>query len=189
MATFPGIAGVQQIDTLFDFAAAQGFPAIAVLPELRTEDLVARQLVVLSRGARWRVRRVPTPRELDTDDVFVGLEWNTGRDGVWSSPMGLAPLGTMPPTRRAPYPCIAAWTGGYANAFRTRRDPVVHFLDVDLTRYGLDAEKYKAQQRSSKAATTKLMLDDDAGNYRNVAFRLSRAGARRLAALPLATRQ
>lgn len=186
MAPFSGIASVDEIDGVFELAAVQRLPAIVILPGVRTESQVADQLLVLSRGARWRVRRVPEPAGLDTDDIFIGLEWQTPDAGVWSSPMGLAPLGTMPPTRRAPYTCIAAWTGPRLNAFREGTDPVVHFLDSDLTRYRLNAEKYNKHRRASVEETRALLLSDKAKNYRNVAFRLSVAVAEKLSTLPLA---
>jgi hypothetical protein len=56
--------------------------------------------------------------------------------------MGLGPFGTMPPTRRAPYTVIAAWTGGRENTLRRKVEPVVHFLDVNLSKHRLTTEKY-----------------------------------------------
>lgn len=185
MAPFPGIASPADLDSLFDFAAADRRPAIAVLPGVRTEGELATQLITLAAGARWRVRRLQSPVALVTNDVFVSVEWRTSAaPEKWSSPMGLASLGTMPATRRAPYTCIAAWTGGHDNKFYKRRDPVVHFLDVDLSRYRLDADKYAVRKKASEQATTEIMGDDDARHYRNVAFRLSAATAQQLSMLP-----
>ncbi|HEX4453656.1 MAG TPA: hypothetical protein VH143_22445 [Kofleriaceae bacterium] len=72
--------------------------------------------------------------------------------------------------------CIAAWTGGYANTFRGDKiDEVVHFLDVDLTAYDLTKANYKKHWNDSTQHTKKILFDDSANNYRNVAFRLSAA--------------
>jgi hypothetical protein len=185
MATFPSIATTDQIDELFALAGERSLPAIAILPGVRTEVQLAEQLLVLSIGDRWRVQRVPVPTGLDTDDVFVGLEWRTSTPGdLWSSPMGLAPFGTMPQTRRAPYACIAAWTGKRRNQFRKKADRVVHFLDADLGRLRLDPEKYRKHRKASERATTEILVGDRADNYRDVAFRLSAAVSDRLRDLP-----
>jgi hypothetical protein len=186
MAPFPAIAAPEDLNSLLDFAAADRLPAIAVLPGVRTELDAAQQLLALATSERWHVCRVRAPQALDTNDVFVSLEWRTpASSGMWSSPMGLGPFGAMPPTRRAPYTCIAAWPGGHDNKFYKRRDAVVHFLDVDLGRYRLDAAKYSLRKTASVAATTAIMGDDKASHYRNVAFRLSPAVASVLAPLPL----
>jgi hypothetical protein len=96
-------------------------------------------------------------------------------------------MGTMPATRRAPYTCIAAWTGGHENKHRKKTEAVVHFLDTDLDRYRLSSEKYKELRIESEKDTSALLSNqsDKASYYRNVAFRLSTAVAVRLAALPL----
>jgi hypothetical protein len=183
MATFPGVASAAEVDAVFDYAAIQSRPAIVVLPGLRTEAVLADQLLALALGARWRVQVVDAPAGLTTDDVFVSIEWLTSAPDKWSSPMGLAPFGTMPATRRAPYTCVAAWTGGHANKFRKRVEPVVHFLDVDLSAYRMSAERYNERRKSSVEATSAILFDDDARNYRNVAYRLSRGVAEQLAPL------
>lgn len=184
LAPFPAVASVADIDSVFELAGARRLPAIVILPGLRTELQLVEQLLALAKSPRWRVRRVPIPGGLETDDVFVGLEWKTAAPDLWSSPMGLAPFGTMPATRRAPYTCIAAWTGPRMNTFRKGVDKTVHFLDADLSRYGLNADKYKTHRKASVKATTDFLVGDSATNYRNVAFRLSANAATALAAIP-----
>lgn len=140
------------------------------------------------KRTRWRVRRVPAPHGLDTDDVLVGIEWETAAAGLFSSPMGFASLGTMPVTRRAPYTCIASWTGGHENKHRKKVEPIVHFLDSDLSQYRLSADRYKALRLNSERDTSALLSNqnDKASYYRNVAFRLSAAASGQLASLPFA---
>jgi hypothetical protein len=187
MATFKGIASASEIDATFDFAAAESKPAIVVLAGARTEASVADQILALANADRWRVWCPPPPTILKTDDIFVALKWKTSSaKELWSSPMGLGPLGAMPATRRAPHTCIAAWTAGHANKFRTKVEPVVHFLDVDLSGYRLSAEKYQSLRKQSVKETTDILFDDSANHYRNVAFRLSSAVAGKLAVLPTA---
>jgi hypothetical protein len=182
MATFREGATADDVDALFDHAASQRKPAIAVFPTLRTEMEVSDQLLALAVGERWSVKRRPNPTGMITEDVLVGIEWQTAEPALRSSPMGLGPFGTMPVTRRAPYTCIAAWPGGRANKHSQRlRDPTVHFLDVDLSGYRIN---YKARWDNTVRETSEILLDDQSRFYRNVAFRLSSAVAERLATLP-----
>src|SRR5262249_10133325 len=158
----------------------------AILPGVQTEPQLVAQLLLLAVAERWSVRRVPVPQGMDTDNVFVGIEWATS-SGTRSSPMGFATLGTMPVTRRAPYTCIAAWTGGHDNAYRKKTEAVVHFLDADLTGVVRDARHYSTLKTKSVKETTAMLANesDHARNYRNVAFRLSSAAAGPLSHLPM----
>jgi hypothetical protein len=92
-----------------------------------------------------------------TDDILIGIEWVINRE-LASAPMDQAPFATMPVTRRAPYACLAAWTGGHDNPFWTKYDPsLVHFLDADLSKLRLDAHKYRALTKTSKETTESLL--------------------------------
>lgn len=188
LATFQGHTSPREIDAFFMLAGGQHLPAIAIFPNIRTEQQLADQLLVFAAGERWRVRRVPPPKGLETDDVLVGIEWETATAGLNSSPMGFASLGTMPVTRRAPYTCIAAWTGAHENKHRKKTEPVVHFLDTDLGQYRLSAERYKELRLNSERDTSALLSNQNerASYYRNVAFRLSAAVGEQLATLALA---
>ncbi len=172
-ATFAGLAAEEDVSRVFDAGARAGLPAIAIFTGIRTEEALAEQLRILARGARWTLTE-EHPEGLTTDDVMVGMEWRI-RDGLASSPMGLAPFATMPVTRRAPYVCIAAWPGGHDNPHWTRFEQgIVHFLDTDLTALKLTKAKYKSLTKVSKEATEELLreLGDDFRHYRRVAFRL-----------------
>ena len=172
-ATFAGLAQEEDVSRVFDAGAQARLPAIALFTGIRTEDALAEQLDLLARGPRWTLTE-EHPEGLTTDDVMVGMEWRI-RDGLASSPMGLAPFATMPVTRRAPYVCIAAWPGGHDNPNWTRFERgIVHFLDTDLTALKLTKAKYKSLTKVSKETTEELLheVDDDARHYRRVAFRL-----------------
>ena len=172
-ATFAGLAQEEDVSRVFDAGARAQLPAIALFTGIRTEHALAEQLGILARGPRWTLTE-EHPEGLTTDDVMVGMEWRI-RDGLASSPMGLAPFATMPVTRRAPYVCIAAWPGGHDNPNWTRFERgIVHFLDTDLTALKLTKAKYKSLTKVSKETTEELLheVDDDARHYRRVAFRL-----------------
>ena len=128
--------------------------------------------------------RVPKPH-IETEDLFIGLEWQTSTTNLWSTPMGLGPFGTMPQTRRAPYACIVAWTAARMNKHKKKSDACVHLLDADLSNLGLedDADEYKRQSKLSKKMADDLLLGDSGGNYRDVAFRISSAMTKRLSSI------
>lgn len=172
-ATFAGLAQEEDVSRVFDAGAQAHLPAIALFTGIRTEHALAEQLHILARGPRWTLTE-EHPEGLTTDDVMVGMEWRI-RDGLASSPMGLAPFATMPVTRRAPYVCIAAWPGGHDNPNWTRFERgIVHFLDTDMTALRLTKAKYKSLTKVSKETTEELLheVGDDARHYRRVAFRL-----------------
>jgi hypothetical protein len=183
-ATFAGMAQEEDVSRLFDAGTQGHLPVIAIFTGIRTEDELVEQLRLLSRGARWRFAR-EHPEGLATDDVMVGIEWKI-RDGLASSPMGFAPFGTMPVTRRALYVCIAAWPGEHENANWTRYDEqIVHFLDTDLAALKLSKAKYRSLTKASKDTTQALLSEphDDARYYRRTAFRLSASTANALSSV------
>jgi hypothetical protein len=102
---FDASAPPDQVDLVFDTAAAAHLPAIVILRDVRSEGDLLRQLRLLSSGDRWDVRREKV-EGLATEDLLLGLRWRTA-DGRSSLPMGFGPFGTMPATRRAPYTCLA----------------------------------------------------------------------------------
>lgn len=172
-AEFPGIATEANVSRVFARASEARLPAVAIFTGIRSDAELVEQLRVLAAGERWTITE-EHPEGLDTDDVMVGMEWRV-RDGLSSSPMGLAPFATMPVTRRAPYVCIAAWAGGHDNPHWKRYDPgIVHFLDTDLAKLRLTPTKYRSLKRESEEVTGELLSvpPDDARYYRRVAFRL-----------------
>jgi hypothetical protein len=168
------------LDKIFETAASDAIPGFAVFPAIRTEEQLVDQLKILATGERWTVRRV-TVAGLTTDDLLLGLEWKTSGEFI-SLPMGFGPFVTMPTTRRAPYVCIATWPGGRANPHRKRpKKGIVDFLDSALPK-PLSGEEYKAAWDDSVKRAGELLSEqhDDPNCYRDVAFRLSAAAAKRL---------
>lgn len=171
---FPELVDAAAVDSVFETGRVAKLPAIAMFTGIRTEAALVEQLIRMSKGERWRITEV-SPDGVETDDVFVGVDWRV-RENLVSSVMGFAPLASMPVTRRAPYVCIAAWPGEHDNPHWTKFEKgIVHFLDTDLTRLELTKAKYQALTKSSVEATTELLREppDDARYYRRAAFRLS----------------
>ena len=169
----------EAIDAVFDVAATEGLPAIAIFPAIRTEAQLVDQLQLLASGDRWQMNR-EIVEGLVTDDVLLGLRWKTPR-GITSLPMGFAPFGTMPVTRRAPYVCIATWTGAHENPHHKRFVPdIVDFLDSRLPE-ALTGADYKVLWSTSVDRTGDLLSEtnDNSKHYRRVAFRLSSGIAHR----------
>ena len=180
-STFTGLTKEEDVSRTFEAGTAARLPAIAIFTGIRVEEELVEQLRILSRGTRWRITR-EYPEGLVTDDVMIGMTWRI-REGLASSPMGLAPFGTMPVTRRAPYVCIAAWPGGHDNPHWKRYDEgIVHFLDTDISALGLSKAKYKALTNKSQSITHDRLseLGDDARHYRRTAFRLRSSTAEAL---------
>lgn len=110
-----------EVESFFDGAADEGAAGIVVLPELRTADDICAVLALLGKRPRWEISEQPWKTH-ERADVLVGVDFQTAL-GANTSVMGLAPLGSMPAMRRAPYVALAAWTGPLANDFWTTPTP------------------------------------------------------------------
>jgi len=176
-SVFDATVEPHELDVVLDSAAAAHLPAVIVLPMIRTESDLLEQLAVLAQGERWRVTK-ETVAALVTDDLLLGIQWKTSA-GRTSLPMGFGPFATMPVTRRAPYACLATWSGEHENRHRRKyNEAVVDFLD-SAPAAPLDKAEYKKLWDASTARTGALLSEpaDDANHYRRVAFRLSPAAA------------
>lgn len=169
----------EEIDAMFDLAAVEHLPVVAIFSAIRTETELIDQLRLLDTGDRWGLSR-EVVEDLITEDVLIGVRWQTPT-GLLSVPMGFGPFPTMPVTRRAPYVCLATWPGGHENPHRKKFAPdMLDFLDSALPE-PLTSEQYRVVWNSSLKRTAELLSEppDDSSFYRRVAFRLSGAVARR----------
>lgn len=110
-----------EVERFLDAAADENAVGIVLLPELRTGEQICELLRLLGTRPRWRIAERAWRRHA-RPDVLVGV-WLQTRLGEETSVMGLAPLGSMPATRRAPYVGLAAWPGGLVNPFWTKPTP------------------------------------------------------------------
>jgi hypothetical protein len=105
----------EQVAAFIDGTATRQLTAVLLFPALRTASDVIGLLAELRRGARWRIARARWPKGFrKADSIALSVEWETTA-GVVCDAMGLAPLGTMPVTRRAPYVAIVVWGGPHLN--------------------------------------------------------------------------
>lgn len=140
----------EQLEPLLNDAATHAEAVLLIFPDLRTPADVARLLRALGNYPTWSVSRT-SRKEHERADLLVSLEWNTPTGNVTAA-MGMAPLGSMPITRRAPYVCIVLWPGGHENPFRQSDRKRVSLADM---KHGLDEythEKFWTQSTSNKSA-------------------------------------
>jgi hypothetical protein len=160
----------------FDSAGDANLPAVVLFPELRHASEVVALLRWLATSERWLLS-LRERRRHPHDDVLVGMEWMTAH-GDRTSVMGLAPLGTMPATRRAPFVTLIAWTGQHVNPNTppTRVDGEVGFVSmppVPSTTPAIDGEKYDELWNSTRKAVSELRgYPLDGAARRDVGFSL-----------------
>lgn len=118
----------EQLDPVLRDAAAHSEAVLAIFPDLRTSEDVAHLLDSLSHDEAWSCTELKW-QDHARADILISLEWTTPGGHVTSA-MGLAPFGTMPITRRAPYVAIALWPGGQENPFRQEPRKRVSLADM-----------------------------------------------------------
>lgn len=138
-----------EVESFLDAAAQERAAAIVVFPELRSAEDICALLRLLQGRERWRLESVPWKRH-PRADLLLGLWWRTAA-GDRTSVMGLAPLGTMPATRRAPYVALVAWTGGHENEHWTKRTPgEVGLVNMRLPSSLAPIDKYRAAFQTTR---------------------------------------
>jgi len=146
-----------------DGAAADGVAVVFTLPGLSSESDVVELLEALRTDERWGV----TDKNEHDNLCRVRLGWRYPHDESGKPKqacvLGLAPLGTMPVTRRAPYVVLVVWPGGFANRFR----PAAARTVASLSDMPADAWPNEAAYSKTEAETKELRADiiaTDAGS-------------------------
>jgi hypothetical protein len=143
------------LSSAFDAAISKRELIIVVFPGLRSQRAVGALVDVLVRNARWHVDRgqVPSEPAFVVDKVY----W-TNIAGERVSILGLAPMLSMPATRRAAFVCFVAWPGSRSNPHRTGQFPAIGIGDMPL-RDGLSElskDRYTAMVQETKAKVAGL---------------------------------
>jgi hypothetical protein len=169
----------RMVEAFIDGAASREITAVLLFPALRTARDVVGLLTELNRGDRWQLSRVRWPRGYrKPDSIAVALDWTT-KAGPICDAMGLAHVGTMPVTRRAPYVAIVVWGGPHLNPHL----PAGERVGVASAPTGLDKAKHRKNMRLSTRRVKELLEVPPAEDHkwlRRVAFILPRAAAKRL---------
>ena len=136
----------EQLEPLLVDAAAHSEAALLIFPDLRRDEDIARLIDKLGRYVSWTVSEIEW-KDFPRSDLLVGLDWRTPT-GHFSTAMGMAPLATMPVTRRSPYVTLAIWPGGHENPFRPSDRARVSLADM---KHGLDAYTHDKFWHQTKA--------------------------------------
>ena len=169
----------EQIQPVLEDAAAHSEAVLAIFPDLRTPEDVARLVDSLSRHDSWSCGEIEW-REHPRDDILISLEWGTPT-GQTTSVMGLGPLGTMPVTRRAPYVALALWPGGQKNPFRQESRKRVSLADMP---HSLDRETHDKYWRQTEENKRRYLEGQNEGSARpRVTFCLPRTVRSQIRAL------
>ncbi|MEO0324483.1 MAG: hypothetical protein AAF447_16090, partial [Myxococcota bacterium] len=101
-ASFPNVdaATVTDINGQLDACGRRERAACIVFPSVASGEDLVRLLELLSANSRWRCR------VWEPGSTRLCVDWRT-QSGSWSQTLGLAPLFSMPATRRTPYLAIA----------------------------------------------------------------------------------
>jgi len=163
---------VGAIGAFIDGTTAREVVAVVLFPSLRTPVDLVEALRALCKDARWRVREADWPKGRGRDDsLALSLTWRTP-SGEVSDAMGLAPLGTMPVTRRAPHFAIVVWGGPHLNPHLPKTDRV----GVASAPTGLSKAAHKRLMKTTDERVRELLTEpaEDRVWLRQIAFILQR---------------
>lgn len=150
-----------QLDPALRDAAAHSEAVLLIFPDLRTPAEVARLLDVISTDPAWTCSEISW-KDYKRDDFLVSLEWTTPGSHKTSA-MGLAPLGTMPLTRRAPYVSIVLWPGGQENPYRQEPRKRVSLADMP---HSLSEDVHDSYWRQTEENKARYLEGQDEGAAR-----------------------
>lgn len=146
-----------ELNTVLDQAATDDDLAIMIFPNLRAADEVEALLASLVIDRRWSRQSTNEQDRFGREVRSDRLYWeNAGSEKV--SIMGMAPMFSMPITRRAPYVTLIAWPGSRANAHRKSQLPVVGIGDMPLRHnlQNLSEASYKSMVTDTRARVLEL---------------------------------
>lgn len=168
---------VPMLNGSIDAAVDDEFFTVILFPRVRTPRGIIRVLRALCENERWSARRVPWRNKHPRAGVTpIGLEFRAA-SGERSSVMGLAPLGCMPVTRRAPYVALAVYGGPKANTHKRTPAGELGFIDARTLTDDkeIDEEGHERLWKATKERVKALSQDPPEDHFwmKEVAFFLS----------------
>ena len=153
-----------------EFRFSDEVPTLLLFPDITSPIAIAQMISVFRQRPEWSSRLI----ELGGSDerLHVALEWKTPK-GLTSRTMGLAPLPTMPPTRRAPVVSIALWAGGMSNQYfqvgRSKRN----WVSLADAGNEFTSQTHEHMWQSSRNSSAEFLVSDHPPErFRDVAFSL-----------------
>lgn len=150
---------IDSLNRLLEGCAEIKQAGIFLFPGVGDQEQLVAIVQKLASSDRWEL-------ETSLDEargMLVRLLWRTA-DGHMSDTLGMAPLLTMPLTRRAPYCAIALWPGSP----RKEGEDRVGFIDMPS---GLPADKHRQMLQSSTDTVRNLLGEEPKeAPWRNVTF-------------------
>jgi hypothetical protein len=118
----PNAGAAAVLSTLVEQAQANNEIAGLIFPNVATDVELVELLKAFDDSDRWAVQRESMSRNGRDVDV-IRMCWLRSTTKERSSVLGMAPLFSMPVTRRAPYVSMFVWPGDRSNPFRRMRFP------------------------------------------------------------------
>lgn len=148
----------QQFEPLLIEAAQHDEALLFIFPDLRKETEVIEVLDGLCAHPSWESEEIAW-KEHPRSDILVALRWKTPKNLVTTT-LGLAPFGTMPVTRRAPFVAIALWPGGHQNPHWPVRGKRISLADMP---HILDSEAHEKMKIESEERKREYLQGQNEG--------------------------
>jgi hypothetical protein len=147
-----------ELNTALEQAATDGDLAIMIFPNLCSHVAVEALLTSLTIDHRWSLQSTSEHDRFGRAVRSDRLYWeNASAEKV--SIMGLAPMFSMPTTRRAPYVTLVAWPGSRANTHKSfQSNGAIGIGDMPLRHKleRLDRETYMSMVIDTRARVREL---------------------------------
>jgi hypothetical protein len=155
---------VTLVEGEMEVAAHAGKAVLVTFPLMRSAADVSRLVVALRQSDRWDVAEEEGAPADSAPGLRIAMTRRTA-NGQQSRVMGLAPLGSMPVTRRAPYVALCAWLGAHANEHRPRQPGATNFVGfADMPSGVADRTRHDALFDGSRKATEEMARQTDEGS-------------------------
>lgn len=148
--------------------------AIILFPSLRRPAQIEDLLVSLESHGDWRLTSTRPTEDPRPEDILLRLDLRTSH-GKLSTPIGFAPLGSMPVLRRAPYVALALWPGDGGNPHKPAKGGRVSLADTSFRSDDIPKAKYNEWfKQSVKNKGLFLQGQNEHAAEHNVTFCLPR---------------